>query len=490
VVTLSDVAHLAGVSTATVSHVINNSKPVTAGTRVRVERAIAKLGFVPNAVARDLARQRTSGFQASQLVSLARRRSEINVTTTAPLAVQITSPRGMSGVTRATARSMLRILRAAQPISRVDLARRLDVNRSTVTEIVKPLIASGVLREGAPDEVGSHRLGRPAVGLSLCAESDYFIGVNIGVRRTQVGAAAADDQLLGAEAFDTSPDPLVTLKQIDSIIERLRAANRERTLLSIGVSVPGPTDALRKRLLFAPHLGWRDVPVAAELHSCRRLPIIVENDATAAAMYEARRRLRQGVNEATDDFILVRAGTGIGVGLVLGGEVYRGAGRDRGLLGEFGHMTIVAGGKACACGNRGCWERYASAASASSLYAGDRFQIRGEAPPRFVEVVARAEAGELRARATLERVGEFLGIGIGNVISGLGVSRVVVSGRVVHGWSFIKQPLRNAVAGSMAGRLANWSIECGAASGSGLGGALEVAIEQHLTYLAGRVKAA
>jgi len=259
------------------------------------------------------------------------------------------------------------------------------------------------------------------------------------------------------------------------------------------VSVPGPTDAGRKELLFAPHLGWRDVPVAETLSagdsgsarvSNGTVSVTVENDATAAAMYEARRRLRASSHHVRNDFILVRAGTGIGVGLVLSGEVYRGTGTDRGLLGEFGHMTIVADGKACVCGNRGCWEVYASAASAAALYVGEGSSAKAGTPPRFVEIVARAEAGERRAQAALAQTGKNLGIGIGNVITGLGVSQVVVSGRIVHGWRFLQKSIEDAVAGTMAGRLSNWSVERGQPTGAGLGGALEVAIEHYFTGLA------
>jgi predicted NBD/HSP70 family sugar kinase len=239
-------------------------------------------------------------------------------------------------------------------------------------------------------------------------------------------------------------------------------------------------------LLYAPHLGWRDVALVDALRvrtpqHKQGVPVIVENDATAAAMYEARLRLRDATDGAMNNFVLVRSGTGIGVGLVLDGEVYRGSGTGEGIAGEFGHMTIVAGGKPCPCGNRGCWERYASASSASSLYMGDRVQLGGQRAPRFVEIVERAEAGEIRAQRTLERIGEYLGIGIGNVITGLGVPNVIVSGRVVYGWKFLEESLRNAVAQSMAGKLAGWSVEPGEPTGAGLGGALEVAAEEFLT---------
>jgi len=298
--------------------------------------------------------------------------------------------------------------------------------------------------------------------------------------------------MLADESFDTPSDSHIALEQIRSVVKRLRASVPGRSLVSIGVSVPGPTDAGRQKLLFAPHLDWRDVPVAEALtenepgtnNAGKGVPIIVENDATAAAIYEARRRLRARTPSAQNNFILVRAGTGIGVGLVLGGEVYRGRGTDRGLLGEFGHMTIVAGGDPCACGNRGCWEVYASAAGAASIYLGAGASDGDEMPPRFIEIVARAREGELRAQTTLARIGENLGIGISNVITGLGVSRVVISGRIVHGWIFIRKSLEEAVAQTMAGRLSNWSIEPGQPTGAGLGGAVEVAIEHYLSDLA------
>src|SRR2546421_400863 len=401
-----------------------------------------------------------------------------------------------TGPTRA-ALMLLRLLRAAQPISRAELARRLGVNRSTVTDTFKPLIASGVVREEAlqPTPGAARVLGRPASALSFNSDRDFFVGVNLGVRRTQVGLATPGGEILAEEEFDTPEKPADALTLVRATVGRLRSRADGRKLRFVGVSVPGPTDALRRSLLYAPHLGWNDVAVADALRfgsdggvslSEEVVPVVVENDATAAAVYETRLRLRGADSGLLSDFILVRSGTGIGVGVILGGEVYRGTGVGAGLAGEFGHMTIVAGGKPCACGNRGCWERYASASAASSLYVGERVQLGGMSAPRYVEIVARAESGELRAQRTLERVGEYLGIGIGNVIMGLGVPRVIVSGRVVYGWKFIREPLHNAVAQSMASRLAGWSVEPGEPSGAGLGGALEVAAEGFIASMLGQ----
>lgn len=398
----------------------------------------------------------------------------------------ITATNDGASPARAT-RMLLRMVRAAQPISRADLARRLNLNRSTVTEIFKPLINSGAMREDPlpPGGNASRGQGRPPLGLSFVSDREYFVGVNLGVRRSQVGLSNLSGEILAEEEFDTPPEEEQALWRLRAGVEKLCAQVPEKELKIIGVSVPGPTNAERSKLLYAPQLGWRDVDVAGALRIRTQraragVPVIVENDATAAAMYEARLRLRDSKDGLTDNFVLVRSGTGIGVGLVLGGEVYRGTGAGEGIAGEFGHMTIMAGGKPCPCGNRGCWERYASASAASSLYTGDRVQLGGQRAPRFVEIVGRAEAGELRAQRTLERIGEYLGVGIANVIMGIGVAHVIVSGRVVYGWKFIREPLLAAVRQSMAGKIAGCSVEAGEPTGAGIGGALEVAAEEFL----------
>ncbi|HEV2764888.1 MAG TPA: ROK family protein [Pyrinomonadaceae bacterium] len=495
--TLRDVAALAGVSTATVSHVINDTRRITNATRARVEEAIERLGFVPNHAGRALALHKSAngggGAVAVAEVAETDGRAWHGWGTTTDeqsaveqsAAVQASATQGSTGA----ARMILRLVRAAQPVPRVEIARRLGVHRSTVTEVLKPLITAGVLREETETlpSGASRASGRPPVALSFADLNEFFVGVSVGVRRTQVGVSRLDGEVVEEDDFETPGDPAEAMSLLRSSIQRLCARVPGRELKVIGVSVPGPTDGERRKLLYAPHLGWRDVDVADALRlwPCgggeEEVPVVVENDATAAAVYEARLRLRERGEEPFSNFAVVRSGTGIGVGLVIEGEVYRGTGDDMGLAGEFGHMTIVAGGKQCPCGNRGCWERYASASSASALYAGERAQVGGQPAPRYVEIVARAEGGELRARRTLEHLGEYLGIGIANVITGLGVSRIIISGRLVYGWKFICGPLREAVGQSMAGRLSGWLVEPGEPTGAGLGGALEVAADEFLT---------
>ncbi|MEQ1604083.1 MAG: ROK family transcriptional regulator [Pyrinomonadaceae bacterium] len=375
---------------------------------------------------------------------------------------------------------LLRLIRAAQPITRTEIAERLSIDKSTVTENVKPLIVQGIIRE---ESLAAEGLKRRSRVLSFADDDTYFIGVNLGVRRSQVGFTTLRGEITDETDFETPKTASYALRLAREQVDILVRKHAERRLGVIGVSVPGMADPQREKLLFAPNLEWRDIDVARALRVHENTRVVVENDSTAAAMYEARLKIRNSDDGLMSNFILVRSGTGIGVGLVIGSEVYRGTGAGRGIAGEFGHMTIVANGKPCVCGNRGCWEKYASAAAASSLYLGDRPPSAGETVPRFVEIVSKAEVGDVRSKKTLEKIGDYLGIGIANVIMGIGIPRVIISGRLVYGWKFIEEPLNAAIRRSIIGKIDGWSVEAGEPVGSAIGGALEVAVEEYLSTL-------
>lgn len=375
---------------------------------------------------------------------------------------------------------LLRLIRAALPMTRTEIAGRLDIDKSTVTDHVKPLIAEGLILEtNQTDGRGS----RSARVLSFNDGHHLFVGVNLGVRRSQVGVANINREVQEHDEFETPTDPRSALGIVKERIRRIRDAHPEKRIAVIGVSVPGMTNPARSELIYAPNLNWRNVNIADELRFSDDVRVVVENDSTAAALYESRRLIRSSEDALRSDFIVVRSGTGIGVGIVIGGEVFRGGTDGRGIAGEFGHMTIVAGGKPCICGNRGCWEKYASAASAASLYLGDRPPGRGESIPRFVEIVSKAENGDNRSRRTLEKIGEYLGIGIANVIMGVGIPRVIISGRLVYGWQFIKGPIHDAIRRSIIGKIDGWSVEAGEPAGSAIGGALEIAADEFVSSL-------
>jgi len=375
---------------------------------------------------------------------------------------------------------LMRLIRAAQPITRTEIAQRLRIDRSTVTENTRELINRGILREDVRDRKTETRRSRV---LSYADKGEYFIGINLGVRHSQIGTTTLGGEVENEVEFETPKTAAATLSLATQHIRKIVGDNAGKTLRLIGASIPGMTDSKRREVLFAPNLNWRGIDIAGSFQRVVQVPVVVENDATAAAMFEARLKIGESSDGAASNFILVRSGTGIGVGMVIGSEVYRGTGLGRGIAGEFGHMTIVAGGKSCVCGNQGCWEKYASASSAASLYLGDRPLRPGQIMPRFVEIVAKAENGETRARRSLEKVGDYLGIGIANVIMGTGVPRVIISGRLVYGWRFIVEPLHEAIRRSIIGNVVGWSIEAGSPTGSALGGALEVAVEEYLNTI-------
>jgi predicted NBD/HSP70 family sugar kinase len=394
--------------------------------------------------------------------------------------IQSVSPRSGDLNFAAKRRLLLRLIRASQPITRTEIAERLQIDKSTISENIRPLIANGMIQEDG-FEAGPH--GRRRRALAFSGTDDYFIGVNLGVRHSQTGVSYLNGEVEDEEEFETPKDQRSALRLVEERIANIRKAHPGKNLRTVGISVPGMPDTARRNLVYAPNLDWRNVAIAERLERIAEAPVVVENDSTAAAMFEARVKMREVREGYASNFVLVRSGTGIGVGIVIGGEVYRGTGVGRGMAGEFGHMTIVAGGKPCVCGNRGCWERYASAASAASLYLGDRPLRPGETPPRFVEIVSKAENGDIRSRRTLEKIGDYLGIGIANVIVGSGVPRVIISGRLVYGWNFIAEPLNEAIRRSIIGNIVGWSVEPGSPSGSALGGALEVGVEEYLNTL-------
>ena len=162
-----------------------------------------------------------------------------------------------------TARMLLRVIRASEPVSRVELAERLNVNRSTITDICKPLISAGLLRETSilSTNTEARAQGRPRVGLTLNGDSELFAGVSIGVRRTQVGISTLNSEILGEEEFETSKDARAALAQIQNSIERLYAIAPNSKLKIIVFSDHGVTYSMLRKLNYATHLDCKYIDI-------------------------------------------------------------------------------------------------------------------------------------------------------------------------------------------------------------------------------------
>jgi predicted NBD/HSP70 family sugar kinase len=323
-------------------------------------------------------------------------------------------------------RITLNFLRHNQPMSRADLSRRSGLQRSTVSAIVDQLIAEGWVTEGA---IGRLPRGRRPRFLHLNVERTGIVGVDLRPETTTVGLANVDARFEAQRSFPTPSDPPGFVRAVARTIASLRTAHPRMVCEGVGVSLPGRVDETG-RLVFAPNLGWRDVDLRRMLESATGLPVNVENAANACALGE----LWFGRHdEHVRHLVAVTVSEGIGVGVLLNGQLVRGA---NAMAGEFGHMTFDESGPPCCCGKRGCWERYASNSAAVDYYTSGSSVKRGQPQPglRFEDVLTLAAAGDCRAVETLERMGRFLGAGLATIVTGLAPQVIVVIGEVTSAW--------------------------------------------------------
>jgi glucokinase len=237
-------------------------------------------------------------------------------------------------------------------------------------------------------------------------------------------------------------------------IEAAIASVIDGDVVAIGIGMAGLVDARTGVLLTTPNLVWRDLPLEAHLHAAFVLPVTVDNDATAAAW--AERSL--GASRDYDDSLFVGVGTGIGGGLVMGGQVVRGA---HGLAGEIGHVIVEPDGPVCGCGNRGCWEQVASglaiARAGARTVADDPESVIGRlvgGDPRRVtgEIVSQAaREGDGVATAIFAEVGRRLGEGVAGLVNVLDPEIVVIGGGASEAGELLLAPLRAAFLASLEG---------------------------------------
>ncbi|HJQ32557.1 MAG TPA: ROK family transcriptional regulator [Pyrinomonadaceae bacterium] len=333
---------------------------------------------------------------------------------------------------------VLNYIRDREPISRADIARSTELQRSTVSTIVEELKAEGLIEEiGAGASTG----GRRPTMLRLRAAGATAIGVDVTPSSTTIATSDLVGRVLARERFENSPRPEELAAQV---IERLRdiaAREHQGTIAGVGVSLPGLVNTERGRAIYIPFFRWRDWPIAEEIERETGLKARVDNDANAAALAELWFG-RPEVSEARD-FIIALVAEGIGTGIVFDGQIYRG---ERGAAGEFGHMIVAQSGPvACSCGNRDCWEAFASERAAVARYALNKGDAEGQTNIAFAEVVERALGGEQAAIDALTETAHYLGIGISNLIVGLSPEAVVVGGKITRAWPIIAPSLEETI---------------------------------------------
>jgi len=336
-------------------------------------------------------------------------------------------------------RIVLNLIRKHQPISRADLARQSGLQRSTVSSIAEELIGERWVTEGA---MGHLPRGRKPTFLHVNDERAGIIGINIRPFRTSIALAALDTRFLTQESMPTGDDPD---RFMDDLIERivnLMKAHPEITYEGIGVALPGRVDSSSNRLVFAPNLGWNSLDLKGPLERATGLPVQLENAANACALAE----LWSGRHpESIRNLIAVTISEGIGVGMILNGQLVSGA---TGLAGEFGHVTILENGPLCKCGNRGCWEVCGSNSAAVRFYTETDSRSRPgkkqTAKPSFEDILHLAGQGDRKACEALDRMAHFLGAGLAMLMTGLAPEVIVLVGEVTRAWKRLG-PIVNGV---------------------------------------------
>ncbi len=281
------------------------------------------------------------------------------------------------------------------------------------------------------------------------------IGIDIGGTCVKAGVVNEDGLVLERVGRDTpSTNPTQVEDTIADLISELRSRHY---VMAVGIGAAGFVDASCSTVLFAPHLAWRHEPLRDAVRRRVGLSVLVENDANAAAWAE----WRFGAGQNETDLVCITLGTGIGGGMVFGGVLHRGS---SGIGGEFGHMQVVPHGQRCECGNRGCWEQYASAnalvreakemtRARSSL--ADALLARAGGDPEMITGLMVSEvalAGDQLAIELLAEVGDWLGVGIANLAAALDPGTFVIGGGVSDARELLLGPAVAAYRRTLTGR--------------------------------------
>ncbi|MBI5290270.1 MAG: ROK family transcriptional regulator [Chloroflexi bacterium] len=336
--------------------------------------------------------------------------------------------------------AVLNTIKTHGPIGRAEVARRTGLSAATVTGITAELIADDLVFEKA---AGDSRGGRPPILLALNPRGGFVVGLKL--TETEAIAALTDlqatviakrtDRLAGR-----SPERAVNTLA-NAVAELVGEARiRKGKLIGVGVGVAGIVDSEHGLVRQSPYFGWQNLPLRDLLQSRVRVPVFIDNDVNTLTLAEKW----FGAGQSVDNFLTVTVGRGVGLGIVVNGQFYRGA---TGGAGEFGHTVMDPNGPVCDCGKHGCLESFVGDPGLVRMAA--EAAARGELPGPVADVqslLALAQAGSPAAQAIFARAGEMLGRGVANLINIFNPQLVLISGEGVRSGDWLFGPMREAIA--------------------------------------------
>ncbi|WP_405104419.1 ROK family transcriptional regulator [Paenibacillus sp. FSL K6-1217] len=326
---------------------------------------------------------------------------------------------------------ILHTIRMHSPVSRAKVSEMTGLNKATVSNLVAELCGQQLVTEAGPGESSG---GRKPLMLHFNEMAGSVIGIELRVKQLKAVLCNLGGGILyeRERVLETHDFPYVLGVMQQMISELIATAPPSHYgLVGIGVGVPGMVDE-QGVVLFAPNLGWEMVDLRSILESAFAVPVTIDNEANAGAQGE----LNFGAARDVRHLLYISAGSGIGSGIIIGGELYKGA---RGYAGETGHMTIEAEGKPCSCGSRGCWELYAS----EKTYDNPGLSL----PARTTTgLVKHALEGQPDTLSHFNSIGEYLGIGVTNLINSFNPELIVIGGALSEAEPWLGEPLRRVVA--------------------------------------------
>lgn len=284
-------------------------------------------------------------------------------------------------------------------------------------------------------------------------QQQYVVGIDLGGTKIAMALAGTEGRILASTRHPTnvSGGPETILSTLVNMVDKLLATHglRRNQLSAVGMGVPCLLEKDSSICRFSPNLFWRDVDIGSFWRQHFSCPLVVDNDVRLGALAEQT----WGASQGARDLLFVAIGTGIGSGLIIDGEIYRGS---RGLAGEIGHITLAPDGPICNCGNRGCLEVYA-AGPAIARRAREAMTADGESllwqlcAGREEDVTAElvsqaADKGDQLAQRIWEETGHYLGTGLASVATLLNPEKIVVGGGVAQAGKKLFRPLRQTLA--------------------------------------------
>lgn len=330
-----------------------------------------------------------------------------------------------------------KVILNSSPVSRADIANITGLNKGTVSSLVNELIEEKFIYESGQ---GVSSGGRRPVMLIFNEVAGYSINIDIGVNYLLGAVTDLQGNIYREQKTKISNTQFDHIKKvlfllIDDLIHDV--PHSPYGIIGIGIGIPG-TIGDHGNILLAPNLGWSNIDLKSILEARYSFPILIENEANAGAYGEKR----YGVGKQFNNLIYLSIGIGIGAGLIINDQLYKG---KSGLSGELGHMSIEMSGLKCKCGSEGCWELYASEQSLLKKAKELGIFKNNQEEPSLEDLLSLAEEGHAETIELFKQIGAHIGIGVKNIANIFNPEQIIIGNRLTLAENWIKEPILSKI---------------------------------------------